>query len=364
MTKRVNNTRSRVAAMVAVAALVLGTAACGSDDGGSTASTDATAASQPDTTTADSAPTDSADVSTAPPSSDDVQPLAEPVTVAVETDATYWQEPMNYAVEQGWFEEVGITIKPIAFAGDTAIPLVENGEAEIGVTAMGNVIVAADAGLATRAMAGMFVEGEGRDDILSSLVASPDSGITDVKGLEGKTIAVNELRSASVAKTMKRVQDAGGDPTTLNWVAIPFPGMVEAMTRGDVDAAVIVAPFTSMAEAAGATWISPLAFVNDPVPVYFAKQGWIDEHPDEAAAFLSVLERAYEYGNANRAEMKDSFIARSGIPAEMAAALPDLTWVARLSQQVVEENISVYSEFGLTENDLSFNDVAVPAFAS
>lgn len=284
-------------------------------------------------------------------------------TLKVEVDDTFWQEAFNYANDEGWFEEAGIEIEPVEFGPDSAVPLVLNGQADIGVTAMGNVIVAVDNGMDLKAIAGMFIEGEGRESIMSSIIAGPNSGITEIGDLAGKKVAVNELRSASVAKAMWRVDEAGADASTMEWVAVPFPGMVEALTRGDVDAAVIVEPFTNMAEAAGATWISPLADLNDPVPVFFAKGDWATKNPEVAEKFIEVLERAYEHGNANRDEMKASFAERSGTPIEAANAQPDLVWQARLVKEIVEKNVATMHKYGFIEKKLGIGDVAEESLA-
>ncbi len=286
-----------------------------------------------------------------------------PIKMSLQMNVTYWETPVRHAVDEGWFEEAGIEITPVEYGVEAPLPLVLNNETEVGVFGLGSVITAASQGADIRAIAGMLVEGEPMEERLAGVVASAQSGITDLKGLEGKKVAVQELKGPSQAKVINHMKAEGADPSTVQWIATPFPGMVEAMERGDVDAAVAVQPFIGAMLGADGTYLSRVSDPGSPVPTYFAKSDFLEKNPELAKRFLSVLNRAWDYGNENRDEMKARFLEEAGLPAEAAAGLPDMNWQVALDEGAVLDNMQSMVDAGFLSQPLEFEQFVDPRFA-
>jgi NitT/TauT family transport system substrate-binding protein len=65
-------------------------------------------------------------------------------------------------------------------------------------------------------------------------------------------VAVNNVRDIGEVTIRKVVQDAGGDPDSVEFVGLAFPDMAAAVANGDVDAAWVVEPFVTVATGQGA----------------------------------------------------------------------------------------------------------------
>ena len=82
---------------------------------------------------------------------------------------------------------------------------------------------------------------------------SPTSGIKSFKDLSGKTVSVPARGAQGEVTIAQAVKNAGGDPSTINFVTLPFPQVVDAVKNGTTNAGFTVEPFTSACTGAGMT---------------------------------------------------------------------------------------------------------------
>lgn len=84
----------------------------------------------------------------------------------------------------------------------------------------------------------------------TTFVTKPDSGIKDAKDLKGKSVGLNDSRSTPAFVLRLMLKKAGLDINDVNTVTAPFPAQIEALNSGVVAAAVVVEPFTTLANSA------------------------------------------------------------------------------------------------------------------
>lgn len=154
----------------------------------------------------------------------------------------------------------------------------------------------------------------------------PDSGITSLKQLEGKSIAVNARKANLEATASQALLDAGVDPAKINWVALDFTSMVESLKNGDVDAAVPVNPFTLKAEDAGLVRISSPAatfFGAGPSSFWLTSEAQAKEDPELVAAFQRAMLKANAYANEHIDESIAAGVKLAGldVPVEKAGKI-------------------------------------------
>lgn len=219
------------------------------------------------------------------------------------------------ALEQGFFTDEGLEVTPsIIQTPTTAIPSLLNDELQVALMTSVPIVTAASKGLPIRVVSGSDrypTDGEGDT---TALVAAPGSGVSTVADLEGKTVALVGLKSAPELALRVVLKDAGIDPADVEVVEIAYPDMVAALESDRVDAAFIVDPFRSAAEAAGMTVVSQ-PFTDGlggmSALQWVMSDAFVQANPDTAARFASAIERAGEYANAN--------------PDAVRAVLPEFT---------------------------------------
>ena len=150
------------------------------------------------------------------------------------------------AQQDGFFTAAGLHVKivPVASGGDVLASLV-NGSIDVDEGQWTSAIAAQAAGIAKlHALAAGNAGGPGVQEI----TVLPGSGITTVKQLAGKTIAVNALAGLTVLLTSTMLAASGIHPTQVHYVVIPFPAMAAALAARRVDAAFLIEPYLTQAE--------------------------------------------------------------------------------------------------------------------
>jgi NitT/TauT family transport system substrate-binding protein len=130
---------------------------------------------------------------------------------------------------------------------------------------------------------------------VEQLMVPPGSPIRSVKDLAGATIAVNALNGLPQFLTASILTANGITPSSVHFVAVPFPAMGKALLAHRVDAAFMIEPFVTQAE--DSAGLVTLFDLNDgPLPGlaltgYVTTQAWMTKYPTTAAAFTAALAR-------------------------------------------------------------------------
>ncbi|GAA3754011.1 hypothetical protein GCM10022240_03690 [Microbacterium kribbense] len=156
----------------------------------------------------------------------------------------------EYAKGQGYYSDQGLDLKiATADSGPALVTGVINGTYDVSTLAALPALVAISKGADLRIF-NATSEVAPRHGTSGVLVAAKSS-ITSYKDLVGKTVATNALTSLNVLVTKMAVKAAGGDPSGIKFVALPFKSSLQAVAQGQVDAAVVITPFITQGEEAG-----------------------------------------------------------------------------------------------------------------
>ncbi|SDB81304.1 NitT/TauT family transport system substrate-binding protein [Raineyella antarctica] len=236
------------------------------------------------------------------------------------------QGALIIAVNKGYFTDEGLTVTPrAAQGGAAAVPAMVAGELQ-GVFGTYPSFLLAQQNATEMRIVGLGVSGS---ENFAGVFVNPKSGITSIKDLAGKKLAVNTLNNTGDLTIKSVLRENGVDPAQVNFMELPFPDMAGALERGTVDAVWAVEPFQSNLLAAGnkklfsnfsgRTATIPLAGVA-------MTADFVKKNPNTTAAFARALERA----NAELA--KDPNSVRAVVPtyskttAEVANKMQLPTW--------------------------------------
>jgi NitT/TauT family transport system substrate-binding protein len=202
------------------------------------------------------------------------------------------------AETHGYFADVGlhVTIIP-AVSGRTVLSQQAAGKIDVSIGAYVSYILAdADQHGTFEVIApGSVIQPD-----TQQILVPPNSRISTVSQLQGKTVAVNVIGGVGSLMVESALSDnAVANPArAVSFKAIPFSLMAQALRRGEVDAAYVQEPFiTEAEEQVGAV---PLADIdlgtNQGLPVegYMVTSAWARRYPHTAAAFQSAILRAQQ----------------------------------------------------------------------
>ena len=187
------------------------------------------------------------------------------------------------------------------------------------------------------------------------LVAAKGSGITSIKGLAGKNVAEVQLTSLNSLAVEVLAKRAGIDPASLHLIAMPFPQMPAALAQGRVQAAVIVAPFSSTALAEGAVpLIHPnvALFPNGTVTCLDVMGSYASAHPDVVAAFRAAMNESIAYSQAHPSQAKATLATHLSLsPAQAQAQILSTDWNPTLNPDTITQIEGYMKEFGLITSE-------------
>ncbi|MGW0434196.1 ABC transporter substrate-binding protein [Micromonospora sp. NPDC003197] len=216
--------------------------------------------------------------------------------------------PIYLGVKQGFFSAEGLNVTlETAQGGAAIVPGVVSGQYQFGFSNATSLLLASSQGLPLKAVAsGVASTGEQGKDF-GAVIVKADSPIASAKDLAGKRVAVNTLKNINTTTINKVVKDAGGDPTTIQYVELPFADIAPAVAKGDVDAGQVVEPFLTIATGQGDRQVVSNYAGTDPqltISMYFTSQQYAKANPKVVASFTAAMNRSMEYATAHPDEVR------------------------------------------------------------
>jgi NitT/TauT family transport system substrate-binding protein len=269
--------------------------------------------------------------------------------------------PLYLGIEQGIFEEAGLEVEPFLAQGGAAIvPAVVNGEAQFGFSNITSLLQATGRGVPLALVApGPGATGNAEDDF-AAVVVPGDSPVQTAADLAGLRVAINSINNISDTVVKESVRQAGGDPSGIEFVEIPFPDMVAAVSTGQVDAAFAVEPTATVGESQGLRRVSaPYTETDDDLSVagYFTSDQYAAENPDVVQSFVDAMVEAQEYAQANPDQVREVLGSYTQIAPEIAQQLTLPTFQTEINRESVELLLELGNEDGIIEGDVDLEQL-------
>jgi NitT/TauT family transport system substrate-binding protein len=139
---------------------------------------------------------------------------------------------------------------------------------------------------------------------IGSLLVAADGPVQSLKDLQGKKIGTNTIGGTAYLDFYQKLEQAGVDMSTVEWIQVPSPQQVSAIKQGQIDAATVAEPNVSIGIVAGD--VRSIAQADDIMkgaPNFgLASSGtWADENGEVIADFREALIEANTMLNGDRA---------------------------------------------------------------
>ena len=296
--------------------LVLSLAACGGTPAPSApAPTPTPSSTTPSSTAPEPAPTEPAG------------PTYEPATVRVAYMPNLGSAGSLFVgIDQGYFEEVGLTVEVYEFQG---------GPAEIAAMASGDIDIS-QIGHGAHALC---IEGQAaifQMDHTTSLsdvvVGNKAKGVNTAADLKGKTVAVQAGTSSEII-LQQALKKAGLSVDDIKTVEMTVDGMTTAMITGQVDAAAAWSPNTiTLQDQLGENYVNlggNADFLDSAIfpSSYITTTKYAQENKDILVRFAQALNKAHDYRLANQEYMAKLLAKELDAPEDtMLRALGEADW--------------------------------------
>lgn len=269
--------------------------------------------------------------------------------------------PFWVAEQKGYFEEEGIKVElinfPSALERDSAFTAAQI-DAGVGdmlaVAAMNN----AGTGVKAVSVAQGATPGENRFGIFSA----PNSGINSPEQLKNVPIAMS-LNTINEYITDRLLIAEGLQPDEIKKNSIPkLPQRLEALLKGNVQAATLPDPFATLAEIKGANLVIDNTKNTVAETVIIVRQETLDTNLEAVKKLVQAYSRAVEDLQTDPMQYEELLVEKVRVPEEVlnskehslalhftALQLPDETGV--------NEVIRWMSEHGLLERNFEYQDL-------
>ena len=262
------------------------------------------------------------------------------------------------AMEEGIFEDHGIEVEVVpAQGGAQAIPALLSGDIQFAIGQPFGPFRADGQDLGV-VIIGNYADSleEGKD--VNAVVSLGDSGITGPADLAGKRVSVNSLGAAGDVTIMKAVEDAGGDPSTIEFVEVAFPDAQAQLEAGNIDAAWVPDPFMSrVVDGGGNLVVHPYQATIPGLSLLtnITTQELIDSDSELVSDFAAAMTEALEWATANEDAVRAAISTNMEIPEEAAAGITLPTFTSEIKVSDLEELAGLAVEFGVLDAEPDFD---------
>jgi NitT/TauT family transport system substrate-binding protein len=260
---------------------------------------------------------------------------------------------LSYGVKQGFFKkrDLDVKVEP-SQGGATVVPAVTSGKVDIGGSNLVSVLLAASKNIPVKIVApGTFVQSDPKQDF-SAVLVPKDGDIRAPRDLEGKTLAVNNLKNVAEVTAKSSLVKKGVDVSKIKLTEIDFPEMIDALDQDRVDAIFEIEPFVSAALAAGNRVLDRPYVGTKPglqIGCYFASDKYLQENGDVVKRFHAGV------ADTAAAIAKDPGAFRTFLPkaseippaAAKKVILPE--WKADSDQASLDLTAELMGRYGITE---------------
>jgi NitT/TauT family transport system substrate-binding protein len=285
---------------------------------------------------------------------------AGPVTLKVGVLPIADVAPLYLGMDRGFFKQEQLTIKPQVMQGGAEVTAaVVSGDMNLGFAATEPLIVAKSKGVPVEIVSQGNQAAETEAEAWDGLMVMDDS-IEEPKDLEGKTVAVNALKSMPELCARAVLADQGVDVDAIDFVEVPFPEMTAALEGGRVDAVTAVEPFVSQAKTAGARSLGSYLTGLEPkltVGTYFGTTQYIDGNGDVVERFARAMNKSLEYAQEHSEEARRAIAGYTEIPPEVAEVMKLSFWGTDLNRPSIERIADEAERFGFIEEKPSLDEL-------
>ncbi len=260
--------------------------------------------------------------------------------------------PVIIAKDRGFFEDKNVDVQVEVFKS------MQDRDAALQAGELDGIICDVVAVLLFQ-NAGLDVKVTGITDGCFSLVAGAGSGIDNVSGANGKSVAIsqNSVIEYSLDKLLEKAKIAEVEKV----IVPPLPTRLEMMTSGNVDMALLPNPFTELAVSGGAKVIAQLdSSMSGYVTVSAFKQDSIEKKAEEIKAFYEAYNAACEYLNeADVSEYEDMLIEFVGYPEKMKGdiTVPEFRKNTLPSNEDIQDVINWMNKKELLTKTFTISDI-------
>lgn len=264
--------------------------------------------------------------------------------------------PFYLAIENGYFKAEGLEVEPVVVAsGQAALNGIINGETDLAAGSYPAALRAQSQKVADFKIVAEALAAKPGHMVLG---VAPNSPVKRAQDLAGRRVATTARNTFCDLAPMAVMESQSVNFRDITWAEMPFPDMLPALQRGDIDAACLVEPWATRAgKDIGAVPVldgatGPTA--NMPMSGYVAIAGqgkFATTSPNTIAAFQRALAKAATEAQ-DRAKVEPVLVKHVKIDEQTAKIMTIATYPTSLDGGRIQRVADLMQHFGAIQEKL------------
>jgi NitT/TauT family transport system substrate-binding protein len=265
----------------------------------------------------------------------------------------------HYAAEKfGWFAAEGIAVSTqMVQGGAVGIPGLVSGNFDILYANCISTLTALERGIDLRVVAEATTINNHPPDVDALFIRKGDT-LKSGKDLEGKIIAINVKYDLMWLVMQGYVQKTGGDVNKITYREVPVPSMLDALKNGQVDAALVLDPFMTIAlndpnfEVMG--WPSSMVMPGMPSSLWITSGQTADTKTDQIRAYVRGFRKGIAWFNEHLGDQEfvDLVASYTKTDPKLLAKMYAAKQPTEIDPAIMKRLVAVVKDYGLLKTDL------------
>jgi NitT/TauT family transport system substrate-binding protein len=182
----------------------------------------------------------------------------------------------------------------------------------------------------------------------SVLMVPANSPAKSAKDLNGKTFAVNGLKTITQYAPQLWMDKNGGDASTVKFVEMTFPNIVESLGANRIDAAIVADPFIAQAKTNARIFANAYDAIGSRyiIGCWFTTKQWAASHQDLSARFTQVIAKTAAWANAHK-PLSGAILAKyAKMDPAVAATMLRVDYAPRFTLPEMQPVIDLAAKYG------------------
>jgi NitT/TauT family transport system substrate-binding protein len=271
---------------------------------------------------------------------------------------------VSYGVQRGHFEDAGIdlqvTVNP--GGGTSTVPALLQGDFDVMGLDLVSALTTIEAGLPLRMVsAGSATSDEAEGDF-SAVLVKPDSPIQGPEDLDGVRMGVNALLNVNELYIQSTLEEQSLPKSAISPIELPFPDILAAITRGDVDAGIVIEPFATIGQAQGLRVVDRPWHAIKPglqIGTMVMTEQKVAEDPEVAERFARAVQATADDVRADPAAFRAALPKLIEIDPALAEKINLIQWRGASDRESIELTGELMTEYGLISEEIDYDEIIV-----
>lgn len=254
------------------------------------------------------------------------------------------------AKQQGMFQKHGLDAELVEFrSGNEAIAAQRGGHIDIILSIPGTAMAANEKGF-DLVLVGQNETSKATPPDSGALLVLKDAPIATLKDLDGKRIALSNLRSQKHVAVMKVLKGAGLDPSKVQFVELPYNNHSDALKAKQIDVSASLDPWTTQMRTSGLAKVLAWDYVESvpeqPIGAWYVRSEYARRNKEVIDKFGAAIRESIDFMRADEARARQMVSGYTGLALDLMKEMPINNWSYRINPARWQATADMMHEFG------------------